>query len=166
MPWRWRLKPNTPRTIDMRVVLDTNVYVSFLLTRGATISHILDAWEEDTFTLLISPQMLVEIRRVIEYPHLKARIKPHEAKALLEALENDAVMLEGKLALTGVTPDPKDDMVIACGVEGKADYVVSGDPHLLKIKQYTGVQIVSPAEFVQVLSDSGNDTVSPIEHIR
>lgn len=141
----------------MRVVLDTNVYVSFLLTRGPTISHVLDAWEENTFTLLISPQVLAEIRRVLEYPHLKARIKPHEAKALLEALESDALMIEGNLALTGVTPDPKDDMVIACGVEGKADYIVSGDPHLLKIKQYSDVQIVSPAEFVRVLSESGND---------
>jgi len=142
----------------MRVVLDTNVYISFLLTRGVTISHILDAWEKNTFTLLISPQVLAEIRRVMAYPHLKARIKPHEAEALLEALENDAVMLEGKLALTGITPDPKDNMVIACGEEGKADYIVSGDPHLLKIKQYADVQIVSPAEFVRVLSESGSDT--------
>ena len=63
----------------MRVVLDTNVYISFLLTRGETISRILDAWENEEFAVLVSPILLAEIRRVLEYPRLKTRIKPEEA---------------------------------------------------------------------------------------
>ncbi len=135
----------------MRAVLDTNVFISFLLTRGETITRILDGWEDEAFTVLISPQLLAELRRVLEYPHLKARIKPAEARALLNLLETDALLVSGTYSTIGATPDPKDDMIVACAVEGKADYIVSGDPHLLTLKQYEEVHIVSPAEFTQIL---------------
>lgn len=135
----------------MRIVLDTNVYISFLLTRGETISLILDAWENEKFTVLVSPQLLAEVQRVLEYPHLKARVKPVEAKALLDALKTDALLVTGTLSLIGVTTDPKDDMVVACAVEGNAQYIVSGDPHLLKLGRFESIRIVSPAEFVGLL---------------
>jgi len=144
----------------MQVVLDTNVLISFLLTRGETIGRILDAWEDETFTVCVSPLMLAEMRRVLEYPHLKERIKSEEAQALLNTLETDALLLEGVVTITGATTDPKDDMVVACAVEGKADYIVSGDPHLLKLKRYDGVQIVAPAEFVEILKGAKDDNQS------
>ena len=135
----------------MQLVLDTNVYVSFLLTRGETISRLLDAWENEEFAVLVSPALLAEIRRVLEYPHLKTRIKPEEAQALLDALDADALLMEGTLSIARATTDPKDDMVVACAVEGKADYIISGDPHLIKLGRYAETRIVSPAEFVRLL---------------
>ena len=136
----------------MRIVLDINVYSSFLLTRGETISRIFDAWENNEFTTLTSSQMFDELQRVLKYPHLKARIKTVEARALLQVVQTDAVLVPGKISKTGVTSDPKDDMVVACAVEGNADYIVSGDPHLLKLQQYENVKIVSPTEFVNILN--------------
>ncbi len=79
--------------------------------------------------------MLDEIRNVLEYPRLKSRIKTEEAKALLDLMKNDAVFVAGKVTAIGATMDPKDDMVVACAVEGNANYIVSGDPHLLALKQ-------------------------------
>ena len=94
---------------------------------------------------------------MLEYPHLKVRIKPDEAKALLDALKTDASLVTGTLSLIGVTTDPKDDMIVACAVEGNADYVVSGDPHLLKLGRFESVRIISPAEFVGILNQLKND---------
>lgn len=136
----------------MRVVLDTNVLVSFLLTRGRTISAILDGWERGSFEVLTSPALVAEARDTLEKPALRQRIRPEAARALLEALERDATCTPGDLELPGITPDPDDDAVVACAVEGNADVIVSRDAHLLDLKEYQGIRIVEPAEFVKELN--------------
>ncbi len=68
----------------MRVVLDTNILVAFLLTRGPAISRILDGWERGYFELLTSPALLDEVRRTLEKPALRERIRTKAAVALLE----------------------------------------------------------------------------------
>jgi len=137
----------------VRAVLDTNVLVAFLLTRGHTVSTILDSWERGDFDLLTSPTLITEVRRTLEKPQLQQRIRPEAAKALLEALAADAILTPGNLELPGVTPDPDDDAVVACAVEGDADYIVSRDAHLLGLGEHEGVRVVEPAEFVQLLAD-------------
>lgn len=135
----------------MRVVLDTNVLVSFLLTRGRTISAILDGWERGSFEVLTSPALIAEVRDTLEKPALRRRIRPEAAQALLGALEQDATCTPGDLELPGITPDPDDDAVVACAVEGNADVIVSRDAHRLDLKEYQGIRIVEPAEFVKEL---------------
>ena len=61
----------------------------------------------------------------------------------------------GKIALKAVGADPDDDAVIACAVEGKADYIITGDQHLLNLKDCHRIPIVSPAAFLQVWSETG-----------
>ena len=135
----------------MRVVLDTNILIAFLLTRGHTISAILDGWENVAFELLVSPSLLEEVRRTLEKPELRRRIRPEAARALLEALEKDAVRIPGDLVLQGATPDPDDDAIVSCAVEGNADYIVSRDPHLLGLGEYEGIPILDPTAFARIL---------------
>jgi len=137
---------------SVRAVLDTNILVAFLLTRGRTISTILDGWERGDFDLLTSPALIAEVRRTLEEPRLRQRIRPEAAQALLEALAEDAILTPGDLELPGVTPDPDDDAVVSCAIEGDADYIVSGDAHLLGLEEYEGVRVVEPIEFVRVLA--------------
>jgi hypothetical protein len=135
----------------VRVVLDTNVLIAFLLTKGHIISVILDGWERGDFDLLTSPMLIAEVRRTLKKPELLRRIRPEAVKALLKALAEDAILTPGDLTLPGVTPDPNDDMVVACAVEGNADYIVSRDAHLLGLGEYQGIPTVEPAEFVRLL---------------
>lgn len=141
---------------SVRVVLDTNVLVAFLLTRGRTISAILDSWERGDFDLLTSPALIAEVRRTLGKPQLRQRIRPEAAQALLEAMAEDGILTPGDLQLHGVTPDPDDDAVVSCAVEGDADYIVSGDAHLLGLREYEGIRIVTPAAFVRVLAAKGS----------
>ena len=134
----------------MRVVLDTNVLIAFLLTRGHTMSAILDEWERGEFALVTSPALIAEVRRTLEKPGLRQHIRPEAAQALLEALAEDAIHTPGALELYGVTPDPDDDKIVSCAVEGNADVVVSRGAHLLGLKEYEGIRIVEPVEFVQL----------------
>ncbi len=54
--------------------------------------------------------------------------------------------------VSGVSPDPDDDKFLACALEGQADYIVTGDPHLLNLKQYHGINILKPYEFLKRIS--------------
>jgi putative PIN family toxin of toxin-antitoxin system len=138
----------------MRVVLDTNILIAFLLTKGPSISRILDGWQKGDFELLTSPALVDEVRRTLAKPVLRERIRTEAATALLEALEKDAFMTPGYLAVSGVTPDPDDDAVISCAVEGDADYIVSRDMHLLRLGEYEGVQIIDLTEFARRLTEA------------
>jgi len=137
---------------SVRAVLDTNVLVAFLLTRGRTISTILAGWERGDFDLLTSPALIAEVSRTLEKPKLQQRIRPEAAQALLEALAEDAILTPGDLELPGVAPDPDDDAVVSCAIEGDADYIVSRDAHLLGLGEYESVRVVEPIEFVRVLA--------------
>jgi putative PIN family toxin of toxin-antitoxin system len=132
----------------MRVVLDTSVLVSFLLTRGRVISAIIEQWETDRLKVIISPQIMAELRHVVEDERLASRLRPGALEVLLRALTENAEVVAGELELPGVTEDPNDDMVVACAVEGNAAYIITRDQHLLRMGTYRDIVVVSPEEFV------------------
>jgi putative PIN family toxin of toxin-antitoxin system len=78
-------------------------------------------------------------------------LSSEERDAILAALLTQAEVTPGHLALSGVTRDPKDDAVVACAVEGRADLIISGDEDLLTLGDYEGIQVVTPAQFVEML---------------
>ena len=132
----------------MRVVLDTSVLVSFLLTRVRVISAIMEQWETGRLEVVVSPQLIAELRRVAEDERLAARLRPEALEVLLRALTENAEVVAGELELPGVTEDPDDDMVVACAVEGNAAYIITRDQHLLRMGAYRDIVVVSPEEFV------------------
>jgi len=132
----------------MRVVLDTSVLVSFLLTRGRVISVIIEQWEVGELEVIVSPQLIAELRRVAEDERLATRLRPGALEVLLGALTENAEVVAGELELSGVTEDPDDDMVVACAVEGNAAYIITRDQHLLRTGTYRDIVVVSPEELV------------------
>ena len=132
----------------MRVVLDTSVLVSFLLTRGRVISAIIKQWETGRLEVIVSPQLIAELRRVAEDERLATRLRPGALEVLLRALTENAEVVAGELELPGVTEDPDDDMVVACAVEGNVAYIITRDQHLLRMGTYRDIVVVSPEEFV------------------
>ena len=135
----------------IKVVMDTNLLISYLLTKGEIISKLFKHWQERDFILLTSPQILAELEKVFDYPHLKAKITKEETEALLTELRSNAEQVSGQLVIPPVSRDPKDDKFIACAVEGKADYIVSGDNDLLDLEEYQGIEIVKPKGFITIL---------------
>jgi putative PIN family toxin of toxin-antitoxin system len=140
----------------IKAVIDANIFVSATLTEGTPPAQIIDAWQEDKFELTTSASIIIEIRRVIYYPKVRSRSPYSEAEIteLLMLLERKSTRTPEKLKLEIVTADPTDDKYIIAAVEGKADYIVSGDPHLKDLKQYQGIKIIPPADFVTRLGVS------------
>jgi putative PIN family toxin of toxin-antitoxin system len=141
----------------VRVVLDTNVFVSALLTPDSPPARILELIIERNLRLVISPGIIRELGLVFEYPKLKKALNKHGvaddvvANAILKILKIATITPESEIA-RGVSCDPKDDMVISCAIEGHADFIISGDQDLIKLESYKGVRIVTPATFLQLIT--------------
>ena len=138
----------------IRAVLDTNLFLSMALRPGGTPDQIRLAWQDGRFTLLASPPLLAEIQRVLAYPRLRVliRISREEEEGLLRLLVEETETTAGSLEVDAVPADPSDNMVLACGVEGHADYIVSGDTHLLSLREYAGIPIITAAAFLDLLN--------------
>ena len=139
----------------IRAVLDCNVVVSAILSPKGIPAKILTALEAEQFQLLLSEPILEEIGRVLHYGKIAKRHRLSEEKLLtfLEDLAHLAILTLGKLKLVVIKDDPQDDRYLECAIEGDAEYVVSGDQHLLNLKEYKGIQILTPRAFLEVLRE-------------
>ena len=137
----------------MRVVLDTNVLVSATLIAGGQEARILRAWRAGVFDLVVSPAILEEIGRVLTEARLRRRrwMTDDEVAALLESLAQESVLVSGRV-LVQVSRDAAGDKFLAAAVEGRADYVVTGDRDLLDLETYRGVRVIRPGFFARQLA--------------
>jgi putative PIN family toxin of toxin-antitoxin system len=131
------------------VVLDTNVLVSALLFYGPP-NRLVALWQEGRIILLVSREVLVEYLRVLSYP--KFGLTQEEIKELIA--EN--VLSYAETVTVGTYPpviseDPADDKFLFLADDGQAGQIVSGDKHLLSLKEYRGIKILSVRSFLEIL---------------
>lgn len=141
----------------LRVVLDTNVFVSSLLSRNGAPSKVVDEWRAGKYLLVTAPSIISEIRRVLTTPRIKKkyRITEQEIEQLIDLLKKEAVIIPGSPSVKGVIPrDPEDDKFVACAIEAGADFIVSGDRHLLDLGEHRGIPIITVQEFMKKLPAS------------
>lgn len=142
-----------------RVVIDTNVIVSSVLapTRGHPAS-IVNAWRGGHFSLVISEEIIEEIKEVLNrffsMPELRERYRLTRSSIgrLINLFHELGIIVPGTLGLAVIERDPKEDKFIIAAIEGQAEYIVTGDDDLLSLKTYRGIKIISPAEFVKIIS--------------
>jgi putative PIN family toxin of toxin-antitoxin system len=137
----------------MRAVLDTNIVVSHTLAPRGPISAILSYWLRNAFDLVVSEALLEEYEAALKKPYIQAHHHKSEAAiaTLIKRFRKLAIVVTPTETLTVVPDDPDDNKIIECAVAGEADYIVTGDAHLLAIKAYQGIQILTPALFVTIL---------------
>jgi putative PIN family toxin of toxin-antitoxin system len=128
----------------IRVVADTNIYVSALMFGGLP-GVFLELALLESFTLVASAALLDELDEKLR---LKFGVSTQDAATIRARLEGVARMVQPHRVLNVVHDDPDDNRVLECASTGKADYVVSGDRHLLKIGSYEGIPIVTVRQFL------------------
>ena len=135
----------------MRVVLDTNVLLSALISERSAPFAIYRAWEEGRFDLITSTTQIDEIRRVSRYAKLGAIVKPHIVGAAVNNLHG--AMVFNRLPPADNEADPFDAFLLAVVEAGGADWLVTADKRagLLERGRYGGARIVTPGAFVGVL---------------
>ncbi len=137
----------------LRVVIDTNVLVSAIIRPGGTTEAILRRWQSRQFALVSCRQAIGELDAVLRRPSIAAkyRIRDEQRENLLALILERVILVPGDSVTGVVTADPKDDMFIACAVEGEAKYIISGDRHLLDLRCYRAIRVVTAAYFLHVL---------------
>lgn len=140
----------------MKVVLDTNILVSAALISGGNEDRVLRSWQRGLFELVLSPQILEEMGRVLLSDRIRRRrwMADTEVTRLLQLLADEAFLVTGSLSIQA-SRDPHDDKFLAAAVEGRARYVVTGDKDLLDLTRYRNVQIITPAAFLELLQKEG-----------
>jgi putative PIN family toxin of toxin-antitoxin system len=133
----------------VRIVLDTNILVSALLSPSGPPFQLLNKWEAGDFEVITSRSQIDEVARVLGYKHLKNRISIEQATQLLSSLEHAAVVVSD-LPSIELSADPADNLILASAVAGRADMVVTGDKrHLLAIGALSDIPILPASEAVE-----------------
>lgn len=137
----------------MRAVLDPNVLVSAVISPAGPPAQILQAWTDEQFELIASPQLLNELDEVLKRRKFRRWISTQTASNYVEALAEATTMIEDPVPLARTSSDPNDDYLLALGRAAPADYLVSGDTHLTSLAG-SNPPILPPREFLDLLHAS------------
>jgi uncharacterized protein len=142
----------------MRVVLDTNIIVSRALSRHGAPARIVAYWyaHRTKLQVIASPALLAEYERVLSSERVRARhgMGVEYVRGLLDDFRQLGIVVVPTHVPAVIARDPSDDHVLACAVAGNADYIVTGDPHLLDLGEYEGIRILRPAAFLALLDET------------
>jgi putative PIN family toxin of toxin-antitoxin system len=138
----------------MKVVLDTNVAVSAAVSPKGPPAEIVRAWRAHSLTWVTSAPLLDELERTLLSPRVRRHLAwgEDEIAEFLAAVRQAAEVTSPTRQIDVIRDDPADNRVLEAAVSAQADYVVSGDHHLLALKTHEGAQIVTPARFVAILA--------------
>jgi putative PIN family toxin of toxin-antitoxin system len=133
--------------MNPRVVLDTNVLVSGLL--GGTATDVIRRWRAGDFQMVLSPEIMTEYEGVLNRP--KFRLPKWVVQDLLAHIHASAEWVTPVVEESSVARDPSDDKFLLAATSGQADWLVSADPDLLDLKEFSSIPIVPPWEFLSLL---------------
>lgn len=129
-----------------KVVLDTNVLIS-ALGWGGPPEDCLELVLRDEVTNFYSLDIHDELSRVMDYP--KFEFSEEEKETFLEIILSRSVLVEPSQDVEAVKEDPSDNIFLECALEAEAEFVVSRDPHLLKIGKFKDTVILTPKAFLK-----------------
>lgn len=142
----------------MKVILDTNIVISGILTPGGPPGKIVDLWIDGKIIVVVCQALIDEYFEVLLRPKFKKAGTTIERQDLLMGLlelEN-SIFVYPRKRLCVISDDTEDNRVLECAVEGEVDYIISGDEHLLALKKFQGIFTISPAEFLAKNTGGGS----------
>ena len=136
----------------MKIVIDANLFASALIKPHSNPGRILDLVKQNQLELILSPAIIQEIKRILLYPKLQKH--HHKTAQEIDAYFEDVLMfawiVEGEKTVDIIKDDPADNKYLSCACEGEANYIISGDHHLLDLKAYEGIEILNAQSFLSI----------------
>jgi len=133
----------------IRIIIDTNLWISFLLT--SKFNFLDNLLESNKIQLLFSQELLEEFINVIKRPKLKQFFKQDDVNQLLEIISSFSEFVNVK-SETKVCRDEKDDFLLSLALDGFADYLITGDKDLLVIEEFEGTKIVTISDLEKLIT--------------
>lgn len=133
-----------------KVVLDTNIWISIFFNKILG-DEFEELFRSEKIEIFISEKILKEIARVLEYPKIKSILEKSGIilREVLEEILRISKVVNPKKKLEIVRDAPEDNKFLECAFESEAEYVISGDRHLLKLKKFGNVKIISARELIK-----------------
>ena len=131
----------------MRAVIDTNVLISAIFWTGSP-KRLLNRVRRGEVTLVTSRVLLDELKEILVRPDKPFKLTEEEADRVVKAMQNVAEVVETQSQVR-VCRDEKDNKVLECAVDGRAEWIITGDAHLLELQSFKNVRIVTVAEFLE-----------------
>ncbi|HEX6302741.1 MAG TPA: putative toxin-antitoxin system toxin component, PIN family [Anaerolineales bacterium] len=144
----------------MIIVLDTNVIISALLSSKASPAEIIQRWEAGEFDIATSPALLIELERALAYERVQKylRLSKREIKNFLRRFQSSTLTVEPQIPIDVIKSDPDDNRVLECAVAATASFIISGNDHLLELREYRGIVILPPTGFITLLELEDKNT--------
>ena len=133
----------------MKVVFDTNVLISALIKTGKPRELFLRLTEKKA--LILSKNIIEEFLEIAEDPRITKYVSEQETNFFLNSLRDAAKVVIVRSKFRAVKEDPDDDVILRTAYDGKADYIVSGDNHLLSLGEFKGTKIVTVDDMLKIL---------------
>ena len=136
-----------------RVVVDTNVLISGIIQRNGFSFKVIRMWEDEALVLITSAATIEEAGRVLNYSKIRKRYKltDDDIKRSITNLLRYSVIADDPPEINAIKEDNDDNKILATAVAGRADYIISGDVHLLNLKSFRGIEIVTPRRFCEIV---------------
>lgn len=142
--------PSSGRERGIKAVFDTNVLVSAWLWEGNE-SKLIESVEEGIIRGYTSKQLIEELCRTLRYP--KFNLSQDEVESIRSYYLLLFKIVRPKKTIDIILEDPEDNRVLECALEAQAEYIVSGDHHLLDLGEFRGIKIVKAAELLKIPFD-------------
>ncbi len=138
----------------LRIVLDTNIYVSAILRPDGTQAKLIKFAMEDKFKLVFSVLIFQEIQDVLKRLRIKKylTVTQNEIERFFYNIYINCIFVKLSRIIRAVKNDPDDDIIVSTAVKGDADYIISGDKHLLELKKFRGIKILNANDFLKTIS--------------
>lgn len=136
-----------------RVVIDTNVLISGIIQRSGFPFKVVKLWEDEAIVLITSAATIEEAERVLNYPKIRERYKltGDDINRSVTNLFRYSVIADDPPEINVIKEDPADNKILSTAIAGKADFIISGDAHLLKLLNFKGIEIVTSRRFWEIV---------------
>jgi len=132
-----------------KIVIDTNIFISSVLFKGKA-DKLVELWKKREFVFLISKDVLEEYIQVLSYP--KFSLTKEEIKYIIEEeLLPFVKIVKVSSCIEIIKDDISDNRFISLAIDGKADFIVSGDKHLLELNKVNEIKIISLKKFLSLI---------------
>lgn len=144
-----------PKQKRPKVVFDSAILVSAFLTKEGLSAELLNRCEQDAH-LYTAEEILEEVRRVLlEKVHIRVNYlyEDIEVERFIERLRVISTLVSELPELQVIKKDPKDDKILACAQTSNAGYIITRDSHLLDLKEYQRIEILTPEKFIRIIRE-------------
>lgn len=135
----------------MKITVDTNILISATFWNGDS-QKIIELVEDKKVILVLSKEILKEYAEVLQYKDILEKVEKHKLslKHSILKIAQISTIVEPQKKLSIIKDDSEDNIILECALEGKVDYIISQDKHLLKFNGFEGITILTPKDFLQV----------------